>query len=394
MKKIVIIISFIFLLGSCLKEPDFHSYQVNITIDFGSEFPSGKKAGAKVTLSNQLKNYTLTTNTNSDGVVQFDFVEPGFYTVTVSHSSQVSGNVSYFNGTKKLEVFGNTNSSVKVSIAPSNDFVIKEFYYSGSTTLAGRPYSADQYIEIYNNSPVVQYADGISVLEHDSYGTGENYWAIIKDTVVLRMLWTIPGNGTQVPVLPGRSIVLARTGIDHRDDPNGNPLSPVNMGHADFEFYVFNQPEKDIDSPTVPNLEEDNFVFRGSDVTFNVKGGSAIAIAKLPCSTPEERMEYIRKNIISKNSVSGSKTNDYPKVADKYIIDAIEVVFDEAHAIYKRFTPDLDMGYTYVNAGSGSGKCIRRKIREIIDDRVVYQDTNNSSEDFLKDVDPKPKIYE
>jgi hypothetical protein len=33
-------------------------------------------------------------------------------------------------------------------------------------------------------------------------------------------------------------------------------------------------------------------------------------------------------------------------------------------------------------------------VKEIINGRVVYQDSNNSTEDFLKDVDPKPKQYE
>jgi len=394
MKKILAIISLAFLLGSCLKEPDFHSYQVNLVVDFGTDFPQGQKGGAKVTLSNQLKSYNFETETDQDGKIRVASVEPGFYSVTVSHSFIFEGRIYSCNGLKNIQVFDNTSDSIKVNGTNSSAFVIKEFYYSGSTTPAGKAYSADQYIEIFNNSPEMQYADGISVLEHDSYGTGENYWANIKDTIVLRMIWTIPGSGKQVPVLPGKSIVLARTGINHRDDPNGNPLSPVNLGNADFEFYVAKQPETDIDSPTVPNLEENIFVFRGNDVTFSVKSSSAIAIAKFPGNTSGERMDYIRKNLISKASASGSKIYDYPKIANKYVLDAVEPVIDEAHAIYKRFPPSLDAGYTYVASGSGSGKCIRRKIKEVIAGRVVYQDTDNSTDDFLKDVVPKPKIYE
>jgi hypothetical protein len=394
MKKILGVISLLLLLGSCLKEPDFKSYQVKLVVDFGVDFPQDHKGGAKVTLFNQLKNYTFETNTNPDGFIEFESLEPGFYSVTVSHSFSSGGIMYSYNGVKNIELFKNTTESVPVSGIHSSAFVIKEYYFSGSTTPAGKPYSADQYIEISNNSSETQFADGISVLEHESYGTGENYWAYLKDTIVVKMIWTIPGDGQKVPVLPGKSIVLARTAINHRNDPKGNSLSPVNLENADFEFYVAKQPETDIDSPTVPNLVEDLFVIRGNDVAFHVKGGSAVAIAKIPGKTNEERKIFINKNQVAKITTSGLSSTFYTKIANRYVFDAVEVVMDEARAIYKRFPPKLDAGYTYVSLGSGSGKCIRRKIKEVTNGRVIYQDTNNSTEDFMKDVDPKPKIYE
>ena len=130
------------------------------------------------------------------------------------------------------------------------------------------------------------------------------------------------------------------------------------------------------------------------EIVYVVGGGSAIAIAKIPGNNDEERKAYIKRNLIAKPSSTGSNTTFFTKVANKYLIDAVETVKDEAHAIYKRFSPELDAGYTYVTTGSYSGKCIRRKIKEIANGRVIYQDTNNSTSDFLKDVEPKPKIYE
>lgn len=394
MTKVLFIALLFLLLGSCLKEPDFHSYPVEITLDFGAGFPQEQKAGAKVSLFNQTKSYSVESYNDSDGNVRFSAVEPGFYSVTVSHSYTQANKTLYLNGLKLIQVFNPVSDTIHLNPGKSGPFLIKEFYYSGSLTSAGKLYSADQYIEIVNNTNEVQYADGISVLEHESYGTGANFWANIKDTIVVKMIWTIPGSGTQVPVMPGKSIVLARNAINHKDDPNGNPNSPVNLGNADFEFYVAKQPETDLDSPNVPNLEENLFVFRGSDVTFHVKGGSAIAIAKLPVETKAERMAYIDKFLISKSSASGSNVTYYAKISNNDVLDAVEVVFDEAHAIYKRFPPELDAGYTYTPSGSGSGKCIRRKTSADINGKVFYQDTNNSTEDFLKDVAPEPKIYE
>jgi hypothetical protein len=395
MKKILVIISLLLLFGSCLKEPDYHSYQVSLVVDFGADFPQDHKDGVKVNLFNQVKNYAYNAETDADGKVLFSSVEPGFYSVTISHSYN-SGIITYhYNGLKNIDVFDNKTDSLKLKESIFGDFVIKEVYFSGSTTPAGKVYYADQYLEIFNNTSEIQYADGISVLIHESSNAGTNMWANIKDTIVAEIIWSIPGNGTQVPVAPGKSIIIAQDGINHKDDPNGNPLSPVNLGNADFEFYSYKLNNKDIDAPAVPNLIEDyssNEIIK--EITYDVRGGSAIAIAKIPGNTDEERKAYIKRNLIAKLSSSGSSTAFFARVANKYLIDAVETVKDEAHAIYKRFPPELDAGYTYVTTGSYTGKCVRRKIKESVGGRVIYQDTNNSTEDFLKDVDPKPKIYE
>lgn len=393
MKKILVILLASLIWASCIKEPEYHSYKLEITIDFPEQIPLGDKAGAKVTLFNQLKSYSSEMLSDGNGKVVFENIEPGFYNVTVVHSLNIEGISYFFNGLETIEVFGSTNKIIELSENKNNDFVIKEFYYSGSLTPAGKAYFSDQYIEIFNNSSTVQYADGISVLEHESYGTGDNFWKNIQDTIVVRMIWTIPGSGMDVPVLPGHSIILAVDGFNHKSDPNGNSLSPVDLGNADFEFFVSKDPSKDIDSPAVPNMEENLFVFRANDANFHVNGGSAIAIAKFPGENQEQRIEYINRNLVSKASATGSHYSYYGKIANEYIIDAVEVVLDEAHAIYKRFPLQLDAGFTYVASGSKSGKCVRRKIKEVIDGRTVYTDTNNSTEDFLKDVDPKPNIY-
>jgi hypothetical protein len=395
MKRLAVIIPLLLFLGSCLKEPDYHSYQLSLVVDFGVDFPFDHKEGTKVTLINQLKNFTFEAETDKNGNVQFSSLEPGFYSVTVSQSFTTGNKKHYYNGLENIDILNDKTVSVKVRESLLGAFVIKEIYYSGSTTPAGKIYYADQYLELFNNTSEVQYADGISVLIHEASNAGTNIWANIRDTIVAETIWSIPGNGTQVPVAPGKSIVIAQDGINHRDDPNGNPLSPVNLGDADFEFYTYKPKTTDTDSPTVPNLIEDysgNEIIK--EITYNVGGGSAIAIAKIPGNNDEERKAFIRKHLIVKPSITGSEVTFYAKVANQYIIDAVETVKDEAHAIYKRFTPELDAGYTYILSGSRSGKCVRRKVKEIVEGRVVYEDTNNSTNDFLKDVDPKPKIYE
>lgn len=391
MKKIFPLLALILIVSSCLKEPSIVSYSLDLKVDFGTDIQMANKSGAIVTLSNQQKNYKVSARTDESGKIQFQSLDPGIYSVVVSYTSS-SGEYS---GQRSISVFSDKTDTIVIKKSVLGTFVIKEFYFAGSRTPAGKSYYADQYIEIFNNTDEVRYADGISVFEHESSGTGVNTWESIKDTIVGQMIWTIPGNGKQYPVQPGRSILIAQDGINHRNDPNGNPLSPVNLGNADFEFYVPTKTNKDIDSPTVANMLDDYLSNTNiSEIAFRVQGGSALVIAKLPGNSETERKAYIARNLVVKTSVSGSAAVYYPKIANKYVIDAVETVEDEAHAIYKRLPADIDAGYTYITTGSYSGKCIRRKVKEIVSGRVVYQDTNNSTNDFLKDVDPMPKIYE
>lgn len=104
MKKVLVIISVLFLLGSCIKEPDYHSYQVNLVVDFGADFPQDQKNGAKVTLINQLKNYTYDAETDKNGKVQFSPLEPGFYSVTISHSFS-TGNKNIIITGRKISIY-------------------------------------------------------------------------------------------------------------------------------------------------------------------------------------------------------------------------------------------------------------------------------------------------
>lgn len=391
MKHIVLVSFLLILLRSCIEPvPDSNAYAVQLTVAYNEEVPLEYRKGAKVVLSNLTKNYSFTAFTGDSGNVSFDNIEPGFYSANVVHSFSDAGTVFHLNGYLLLDVFEQMEDTIDVATSKTNVWVIKQYYYSACLTPAGKQYSDDQFVEIHNNSDMVQYIDGISIVEHESYSLEENYWKDVKDTIVARMIMTIPGDGTDHPVQPGESIVIARDAINHQDSVLGNPLSPVNLENAEFEFYIFREAGGDLDAPIAENMIENLFTFRGSDVVFHTRGGSAIAIALIP-GTQEEKQEFVDNHQVLKIT---SSDRYYGKVPNEYILDAVEVTWDEAHAIYKRFPLELDAGYTYVPAGARSGLCVRRKVDTVVDGRYIYQDTNNSTEDFLKDVVPKPWINE
>jgi hypothetical protein len=128
---------------------------------------------------------------------------------------------------QKSLIKGNEVSfSVPLLIAQmGNGFIIKEIYFAGSTTPANGSYYQDQFIEIFNNSDSVLYADGLSIVEssHLSSNAIPEYTEYPNDLIV-GALYTIPGDGKTYPVEPGKSIVIASLGINHK---NANANSPV-----------------------------------------------------------------------------------------------------------------------------------------------------------------------
>jgi hypothetical protein len=57
----------------------------------------------------------------------------------------------------------------------------------------------------------------------------------------------------------------------------------------------------------------------------------------------------------------------------------------------KRQPSSVDAGYVYLREGQNKGNAVVRKVKEVLeDDRIIYQDTNNSAEDFVSDVPASP----
>ena len=389
--KLAITAFLIMLIGSCVEPvPDYHAYDLRLVVDYHGEIPEQYYAGAEIVLTNLNKNYSRTEYTNDSAIVYFNELEPGFYSATIVYSFNLDGTAYVTNGLLNLDIFDSMEDTLETVISETNAFVIKQFYYSACLTPAGNQYSSDQFVEIHNNSELVQYVDGLSIVEHESYSLEENYWTFLKDTIVARAIWTIPGDGDDYPLEPGESVVIARDAINHQDSVYGNPLCPVNLEYADFEFYVYSESGDDIDGLYADNMIENLFTYRGTDYVFHTRGGSALALALIP-GTQEEKQEFIDNHLVLKIT---SSDRYYAKVPNEYVLDAVEVTWDMAHAIYKRFPPELDAGFTFVAAGSRSGLCVRRKVEKVVDGRYIYKDTNNSYVDFKKDVVPKPWVNE
>ncbi|MCE1198789.1 MAG: DUF4876 domain-containing protein [Marinilabiliales bacterium] len=271
-------------------------------------------------------------------------------------------------------------------------FVFKEIYYVGSMTPEGKQYGSDQFHEIYNNTTDTLYADKLCIGLLQQVGNNPNVWLNPDGTVMDNLpltyqVWIVPGSGKEHPVYPGQSFIIAQDGINHKKDPNGNPNSPVDLSHADWETYM-EVSGKDLDSPSVPNLT----MMYTTSTTINDWSASVNGSAVILFRLPVEWKTYVDNPANFKTLPGSSSSTKYFMVNKNYVLDAVEIVSPDETRRYKRLPESLDAGLVFTVGGSYCGKSIRRKARFIIDGRVIYKDTNNSTADFLHDLIPTPGI--
>ena len=88
-------------------------------------------------------------------------------------------------------------------------------------------------------------------------------------------------------------------------------------------------------------------------------------------------------NIIYPTGKEGNIVYACLKMPRSWVIDAVEVYNATALAnCKKRITPDLDTGYATLTGGYSHS--LIRKVEKTVDGHAIYQDTNNSTNDFYE----------
>ncbi|MEI8271136.1 MAG: DUF4876 domain-containing protein [Paludibacter sp.] len=365
--------------------------KVLVSISLPADALQGGKNGYTVILTNIATGRKLTDTTDTTGVLNL-IAEEGVYNVEVTGQKDlkttVTGGTAQETYTQHAEIRGLLEKSlvkgeqvalnVTMQIAQKGKgFVIQEVYYSGSTTPANGHYYQDQYIEIFNNSDSVLYAGGLSVVEsnHLSSSSVIEYTNYPNDLIV-GAIYTIPGDSTSYPVQPGKSLVIASLGINHK---TANANSPVDLSKADFEWF---DAGNDVDVPEVPNMIR-NFCYSNTIWVLHTRGAHAYAIFKAPGSYAE----FLSQNAVSIPTASGTSVPRI-KVPISLIQDAVELGLGGIIGS-KSLPSSIDVSFTYCDA-SYSGKSVRRKVLKWENGRAYLQDTNNSAKDFIPNATPKP----
>ncbi len=270
----------------------------------------------------------------------------------------------------------------------ASSWLLQEIYYTGSRTPAGRGYWADQYICLYNNSPYTLYADGLCLSHTPETATlpDNKRWKKNYDNPIAYIIFQIPGSGQEHPVPPGGTILIANQGLNH---PTVNPNSHEDMSHADFEWYEPDKYNQDIDVITVPNLHV-WFTYSLTITVLHVRGNWPFFLWR-----PDTDMQtFMQKHVATAIYPSGATITAY-EVPEEFILDAVQTGPSPAKGVITNysFSKRLDAGFAYCD-DTYIQKSIRRKVSRVVNGRVILQDLNNSSEDFLMNRTPHPRQVE
>ncbi len=273
--------------------------------------------------------------------------------------------------------------------ADNDDFIFEEIFFTGTLRASGSQYYGDSYIKIYNNTNHVLYADGLGFCESKFKSTlfFDYKPDIRKDTFTVWSLYVIPGTGHDHPVLPGHSLLIVDTGIDHR---LANPNS-LDFSKADFEWYdvSIHPAHMDIDSPTVPNLDK-WYCYTQSFYVLHNRGFTSFALCRIPKEITKEQWlkdylyhySYVQVNIAGEFHMMQSAY----KIPNSWIIDGVNCSV-EAKRLWNILPASVDAGWTHCGTTDHDKtryfKSIRRKLLYLNTDGTMrLKDTNNSTEDF------------
>lgn len=350
----------------------------------------------KVRLDNYVDNYHYEKETSGTSVDISD-VLPGIYTVSISGTAyDTDGEEYYINGNlvnvgiyKGSDPLNVTLRGLKVS-----PLVFKEIYYAGSKPPVGFSYFRDQFYEIYNNSSTVQYLDGVYFANLYPSKSTRNLpvWDGGTDNEVCyaERVWKFPGNGTDYPLQPGESAVIAQFAANHQLDIY-NPNSPVDCSHAEFEFNMDNTR-----FPDQPAIDMVHVFYRGLASKGSVPQyltsvfGPALVIFRVP---EGETWDPVGDPTMQAHTVGSSAL--YAKIPLKYVLDGVECIDNENSADAKRMPAAIDAGMTWVGS-TYCGLGVTRKV-ELTEEgdtirrdngALIFHDTNNSTDDFERGVVP------
>lgn len=392
----IMAISAMMISTSCSEENDkLKMTDVSLSIDIDIDLPEFTMEEGSFTLRNVNSGIETTvaldnsSTTVIEGLYNITFIGTGSYMSNgVSTEIKIQGTLQNASVTSAT---GNLSVPAFIQNA-SAGFVIAEIFGVGTYTPDNKQYNGDQYVRIVNNSDELLYADGLVFMESKFTTTSKYDYTpdIMNEAIAVQAVVVVPGNGNDVPVEPGESLILCDNAINHKEAN----INSIDLSNADFEWYTesTSSSNPDIDNPAIPNLDM-YYNYTLSIWILNKQGNRVYAIGRIPADVSKE--DYLRDYAYeyTYTMVTGatSSTQRCYKFPNKWIIDA--VTLSPANSYEWNLTvPAIDMGHTYFGVNNtvseNIGKAVVRKVAYTVDGRDILQDTNNSSIDFIPSTQP------
>ena len=369
------------LAASCQKD-EVVPVAVSVVVDESALVDVPSPESYTVSLTNLSTAEVMTAETENS-TASFMSVVPGLYGVSVLATASDGGkSYNYSGSVSSVEISAEGQTiKVPVTVAESSALVLKEIYYACS----GDYYIREQFYEVYNNSDATVYLDGLCIAEIDYYDqiTKAPYnWQIENPEkyVFASDVWQIPGDGTSYPLEPGESVVIAEWATDHSME-SLNPGSAIgDLSSADFEAITG---ETTVGTTVITDnaaINMEHPVMAYSLPQWLTSTGGATMVIFYP------EHELNSENMIAAEGLYGGAR----EIPVEWILDGVNAVADETMIQYKGLPDNIDAGTIWVGEAY-CGQSIARKISETKEDgRIVYMDTNNTTNDF--EVMDKPEI--
>ena len=399
------LVAFAGTLVSCSDNDDTTTYY---KLSVSLETPEGVSV-ADFTSASVVVINSQTGREYSDNEIKSDYsfeLPGGTYSVTAALRVNDGGSVVSYSASKSVPVYEDTPVTLELTKSVSGGLIFKEVYYNMVKPNGKMPYMRDQFFEIYNNSDEVLYLDNciLGFLE-GSQGKLPTSWMengeILKEYALgYYTVAFVNQTGKDYPLETGKSVVIAGQAQNHiaetekMYEPNdGAMMSPVNLFNADYEVFLGDyKPAVSVDNASVPNLTV--ICAQGTQNYFSLPmTGNAIIFAKLPDGVSP--VDYAKNDANFKERPDGSYAGQkYLMIPQEYVLDGLNIVnnADKPDQRVIRLRSEIDAGIVYMEKPY-AGKSIRRKVESITEaGRVIFKDTNNSTEDFLRDQTPTPGI--
>ena len=368
-------------------EDEDTSVPVDVTLNFtapSDTITSFTWAEGKATFTdlNRGKEYELDLSQSS--VIT---LSSGLYNITVegaiaSASGEILCNVRSTKDNVQISA-PSTSIALELSIyTPSNSLILKEIYVTGTANDKGTNSLYDKYFVIYNNSSETVYADGVALLE-STFGTTEKHQyndnpQPMTTTFTAAAIYVIPGNGTEHPLAPGEQLVLADQGYDFTQ----TKADAIDLSIADFEWYDETEKGMDPDIAEVPNLDK-GYSYSATIWMPNNQANRAYAIARMGVSKDEFLANYYKEyHYTATNGKEMTKKGYDVPVA--WVLDAVNL----GNTGFERIATPAVLDRSYATTGIAGtdktrfGRSFIRKVASSTGSYTVYQDTDDSANDF------------
>lgn len=325
---------------------------------------------------------------NQDTIAVFSGVFPDSYTISTSRNLTpfllLSGQVL------NQKLFDESTGLILLNLneVKKSSLVISKIYGSGVKDDANKNYTADVYLEFYNNSDETVVLDSTIYFALTEAESTPAFPAIeFPNHVYARQVFRFISDGRTQDIHPGEALLVANSAVDHTQ----NASKSIDLTITDFE--AKDPSGKLQNNPSVPALERIFSVFPTINNMNILRAGENGVIL---FATNDDVKAYPTFQVPGKPT----SRNYYMRIPSSAILDGVEVlkstVTPDEIMTKKRLSVKIDQGFSKISNTSGyNGEVIVRKLKQ--DESLNFiglSDVNNSNEDCFVSSVVKPKKFD